>query len=99
MRQLEISVDNIASSGRARDYRPLRTSTDTQELLISNGQANAANDALERLALQSLTEHTIALEGIYNAMLRQMDDLSAQVRTEEADLKAIQGEVESFNAG
>ena len=96
LRQLEISVDNIATSRRARDYRPLRTSG--HNLLITNGQASKVNDALEHLALHSLTDHTIALEGIYDAMLRQMDDLSTQIRTEEADLKAIQSEVESFSA-
>ena len=62
---------------------------------MSNGQANAAHDDLERLALQSLTDHTIALERVYTIMLRQMDELSTQVRIEEADLKAIQGEVDS----
>ena len=96
LRQLEISVDNIATSRRARDYRPLRT--DGHNLLMTNGHATKANDALEHLALQSLTDHTIALEGIYDAMLREMEDLSTHVKTEEADLKAIQTEVESFSA-
>ncbi len=88
-------MDNIASSRRQRDYRPLRTSTTSEKIIMSNGQANAAHDDLERLALQSLTDHTIALERVYTIMLRQMDELSTQVRIEEADLKAIQGEVDS----
>ena len=96
LREVEISVDNIASSRRTRDYRPLRT--DSHKLLLTNGQADAAHAALEHLAMQSLTDHTIALEGIYDAMLKQMDDLSTQARTEEADLKAIQLELESLGA-
>ena len=99
LRQIDISIDNIASFGRTRDYRPLRPVAECPRLMVEGIQQRAASGAaseLSRLALQSNSSQTHFLEDMYLAMLKQMDGMNSHLRSEEADLKGLRAEVNAI---
>lgn len=106
MRPVEVHIDNIASCKKARDYRPLREIAGFPKIIAEgssqpHGHAKSSStpaSSLSRLAQQSMSSQSQALEDVYNMMLREITDLDALAKVEEADLKAFQREVDSLQA-
>ena len=94
---MEICIDNIASCKKTRDYKPLRAMSDCPRVPIRGADLQAVSP-LGRLALEGLNSQTQALENIYSSMLIQLDELYAEARVEESDLKALQLEIDQLFA-
>lgn len=99
LRQVNLSIDNIASFGRTRDYRPLRPVAECHKVSVNSieqGDIDSTAPQLSNIALHSMNTQTHALENVYLDMLGQMDNLNHHLRREEADLKSLRKEVNAL---
>ena len=110
LRPVELVIENIATSARPRDYRPLRpvagltpVSQQVQPSDSSTGVSSrdpawkrAADKTLGQVAALSLSSQSQGLESVYKELLQQMEAAAEWVSKEQDDLQMLQYEVDSL---
>ena len=110
LRPVELVIENIATSARPRDYRPLRpvagltpVSRQVQSSNSGSGSSSrgpawklAADKTLGQAAALSLSSQRQCLESVYKDLLQQMEAAAERVSKEQDDLRMLQYEVDSL---
>lgn len=98
---MEIHIENIGSSKRARHYQPLRPIAGIAPVLegslVRSSSGNKAGDRQASVSgdlVLTSQRQTANLEGVYKEMLGSLREATQLYASEQVDLKALQHEVD-----